>query len=103
MRKKIIDISNEEKKEEVYNLFIGFKSKNEAHKYFGISDNKNGSSYIKEIATLVGFDIDSYRKKEKRYCVNCGKEIVSKWGVKFCSNSCSASYNNKKRIGDCNG
>ena len=27
-------------------------------------------------------------------CINCGNEITSKWGKKFCSRSCSASYNN---------
>ena len=99
MRKKIIDISTEEKKVEVYNLFSGFKSKNEAHVYFGISDNKNGSAYIKMIASSVGFDINSYKNK-KKYCLNCGNEIINKWGKKFCCSSCSASYNNKHRSHD---
>lgn len=96
MRKKIIDISTEEKKEEVYNLFSGFKSKNEAHKYFGISDNKSGSAYLNEIAEAVGFDINSYKNKT-RYCLNCGGEIENKWGKKFCCRSCSTTYNNKNR------
>lgn len=29
-------------------------------------------------------------------CLYCGKELI-KWQKKFCSNSCSASYNNPKR------
>lgn len=98
MKRKIIDISSEEKKKEVYNLFVGFKNKNEAHEYFGISDNKSGLLYIKTIANAVGFDINSYKKK--KYCLNCGKEIVNKWGSKFCSSSCSATFNNKKRSHD---
>ena len=95
MRRKVIDISSDIKKEEVYNLFLSFKNKSEAHRYFGISDNKNGSIYLREVAKSVGFDIDSYRKKKK--CLNCGKEIENKWGAKFCSRSCSTSFNNKKR------
>jgi predicted nucleic acid-binding Zn ribbon protein len=36
--------------------------------------------------------------EEKRYCLNCGKEIVAKdKRQKFCCQSCAASYNNKKR------
>ena|SRR6056300_1389927 len=29
------------------------------------------------------------------YCHNCSGEITSKWGIKFCSKSCSAEFNNK--------
>ena len=45
-----IDISTEEKKQEVYNLFASFKMKGDIHKYYGISDNSQGCNYIKEIA-----------------------------------------------------
>ena len=35
---------------------------------------------------------------EKKYCLNCGKEITTKdKRQKFCCQSCAASYNNKKR------
>jgi len=34
---------------------------------------------------------------EKKYCLNCGKELVNKWQTKFCSQSCSASYSNRNR------
>lgn len=30
-------------------------------------------------------------------CLNCGKEITSKYGTKFCSHNCSATYTNKNR------
>ena len=34
--------------------------------------------------------------KAKKYCLNCGKEIISGDArKKFCNHSCSASYNNK--------
>ena len=29
-------------------------------------------------------------------CLNCGKELTNKWQKKFCSRSCSATYNNEK-------
>ena len=35
---------------------------------------------------------------DKRFCLQCGKEIVSKdQRQKFCSRSCAATYNNKRR------
>jgi len=48
--------------------------------------NKNGYSYLLE-------------QKEKRKCLNCGKEIntTKKSEKKFCDNSCAAKYNNHKR------
>ena len=99
-KRRIIDISTEEKKKEVFEKFSGFTSKNQAHIYFGISDNKQGSEYLKEIAESVGFDLNLYkerRKKPIRYCKQCGKEITSKWGKDFCCSSCAAKYNNEHR------
>lgn len=87
-----IDISTEEKKQEVYNLFASFKKKSDIHKYFGISDNSQGCKHIKDVADEIGFDLNSYKKK---YCLECGKEITSKYGNKFCSCSCSVSHRNK--------
>lgn len=100
MKKKIL-IETEEQKKEVFDLFNRFKSKNEAHKYFEISDNKQGSEYLKNIAIKIGFDLELYKErriKSKIYCLNCGKEIVNKWGKNFCSKSCSATLNNKLRV-----
>lgn len=99
-KRKIIDISTEEKKKEVFEKFDKFNSKNQAHEYFGISDNKQGSEYLKEIALAVGFDLSIYkerRKKPIRYCKQCGKEITSKWGKDFCCSSCATKYNNEHR------
>ena len=96
-RRKEILVDTEEQKKIVYDLFDSFKSKNEAHKYFKISDNKQGSEYIKHIANIVGFDFSKY-KKPKQFCLNCGKELENKGQTKFCSMSCSARFNNKNRV-----
>lgn len=34
-------------------------------------------------------------KEEKRYCMNCGKEIVGRAGKMFCSDNCRNTHNNK--------
>lgn len=38
------------------------------------------------------------RKKETKYCLQCGKKLSGLTQLKFCSRSCSASFNNKKKI-----
>ena len=99
-KRKVIDISTEEKKREVFELFDSLTSRNKAHEYFGISDNKQGSNYLRQIANEVGFDFSQYderRKKPIMYCEECGKELVAKWQKKFCCSSCAAKYNNKHR------
>ena len=99
-KRKIIDISTEEKKKEVFEKFDSFNSKNQAHEYFGISDNKQGSEYLKQIANEVGFDLSIYKERKNKplkYCKQCGKEITSKWAKEFCSSSCAAKYNNERR------
>ena len=100
MKRKIIDISTDEKKKEVYSIFDSLTSKNQIHKYFGISDNKSGSEYIKNIANEIGFDLNIYKErkiKPKKYCLQCGNEIFKRWNKKFCSQSCSAKYINSHR------
>lgn len=34
--------------------------------------------------------------KEKRYCNECGKEIIGRAGKMFCSDSCRNNYNNRQ-------
>lgn len=34
------------------------------------------------------------RKKQKQYCLYCGKELTGDYRKKFCNHSCAASYNN---------
>lgn len=57
-----------------------------------------GSSWykIKEKAIEIGFDINEYKKRRKKYCNHCNKELI-RGQYKFCSSSCSATYNNRKR------
>lgn len=94
--KNKIDVSTEEKRKEIYDIFDSLTSKNKIHEYFNISDNKNGSEYIKQIANEIGFDLNIYKERKKKFCLNCGKEL-KKGQNKFCSSSCAASFNNKKR------
>ena len=99
MRSKFfIDISTEDKAEEVYNLFDSFEKIGDIYKYFGKTGNSKEIEYVKNIAKQINFDLNIYkeRKHPKKHCLQCGKEL--KYGqLKFCSNSCSASFNNKLR------
>jgi len=99
-KRKTIDISTQQKREEVYRIFDSLTSKNKVHEYFGISDNKNGSEYIKSIADEIGFDLNLYNERKKkpvRYCKQCGKEIKSRFAKEFCCGSCAVKYNNEHR------
>ena len=44
----------------------------------------------------LGETYQKYNPSEIKYCLNCGSEIKNS-GTKFCSQSCSATYNNKLR------
>lgn len=51
---------------------------------------------IKVCKDKYGIDIENIVcQNKKRFCLNCGNEING--DRKFCSRSCAASYNNKKR------
>ena len=58
---------------------------------------------IKKIMAEIGYDWDKHlseiNENKRRYCLNCGKEILGEKisHRKFCSSSCSASYNNKDK------
>lgn len=41
--------------------------------------------------------LESKKVKEKKYCLQCGKELNTRKQKKFCSSSCAAKYNNSKR------
>lgn len=97
---KYIDISTPKLKNEILNIFRSLTSISEACKYFNMSDIPCNRKYIKFIANEIGFDIDIFnknRKGEPKKCLLCGK--ILKYGQKkFCSNSCSAIYNNRLRV-----
>ena len=101
MKKKEIDLSTEEKKKEFFDILNGLKCKREAYEYLGISGNNYGIVRLNELASIVGFDLNVYaerRRTKSKICLCCGKEFVPQTlSQKFCSLSCAASYNNKKR------
>lgn len=86
-----IDISN---KEEVLQQFNSFTKKGDIYKFYHISDNSEGCKYVRKIAEEIGFDLENYSKRNKKYCILCGKEL-KKQQKKFCSKSCAAKVNNK--------
>jgi len=51
---------------------------------------------VKEKANKCGLNFKSFLKKEANKCLECNKDIEK--NKKFCSSSCSAKHNNKKRI-----
>lgn len=93
-----IDLSTENKKKEVYELFNSFTKKGDIFKHYGVSDNTTNTRYLKQIGEEIGFDFSIYTKRKhlSKYCLNCGKELRNAQN-KFCSSSCAATYNNKKR------
>lgn len=92
-----IDISTEENKIYIYNLFMSFSKKSDIYKYFGKHDTRENILYVNNIASLIGFDLSIYKQRKKKYCLHCGKELVI-GQKKFCSRSCSSSYNNSHRV-----
>ena len=98
-----IDISTEEKRKEIYELFNSFTKKSSIFEYYGISDNGANINKINEIAQDIGFDFGKYKKrkeKEQGFCLECGKPL-EKGQKKFCCISCSAKYNNRQRGEHC--
>lgn len=84
---------------ELYNLLDGFKSRGEAYKHFGLSDNSQSIRKLKNLAYSVGFDLKTYDNRRKppiKYCKQCNKEFRH-YGNIFCSRSCSAKHNNSQR------
>ena len=70
-KKHIIEIDTPEQKAEVLKVFESLNSKNQVHIYYGISDNKQGSDYIKYVAHEIGFDLNTYKIKTKsRYLLH---------------------------------
>lgn len=80
---------------ELLSILNTCKSKADFFKAFNLA---GGPTDYKELETLckrIGYDM-ALLKKEKRHCLTCGKEL-KKGQTKFCCQSCSATFNNKKR------
>lgn len=78
-----------------------------ARQEFGKANYTNREK-IKKLLFAEGIDWQQWlaekKKKEQRFCKNCGKDITEKEkGVKFCCQSCATTYNNhlKKKIRYC--
>ena len=62
-----IDISSDDKKREVYDLFKSFSSKKEIYEYYGVCSNTANIKYINKVAEEIGFDFSWYKEKKKRF------------------------------------
>jgi hypothetical protein len=76
---------------EIINLLQLGKTYFEVSKIIGRSENS-----IRVKMGRIGETYSKYNDKKLRMCINCGCEIF-KFGKVFCSNSCSATFNNKLR------
>lgn len=91
-----IDISSEEKRKEVFELFEKLSSKSEILRYYHKSGNAANWKYISNIGEIIGFDFKGNKKNlRNKICEQCGKEFIAKYkSQRFCSSKCSAIYNN---------
>lgn len=96
IKKLEIDISTDEKKRKVYELFENFTKICDIYSFFGVEDTPYNNRYAHKIANEIGFDFSYYKEKKKRYCLHCGKEL-KRGQKKFCSSSCAAKHNNVGR------
>ena len=78
--KTLFDIFNESKN--VSNVLLKMK----------LCDNTINRNKIKNLMLEVNFDINIYKERKKKYCKTCNKLLKNQ--KKFCSSSCSASFNN---------
>jgi hypothetical protein len=80
----------------LFEIIRNANSKNDVLlKYYGYS---NKTTYDKLDILIKKYNIDvSHFEKKIKYCLFCGKPIISKYN-KFCNSSCAASFNNKNRI-----
>ena len=51
-----IDVSDENKAREVYEIFKSFSSKKEIYEYYGVCSNTANIKYVNKIAEEIGFD-----------------------------------------------
>ena len=99
---RVIDLTDERQRKELLYTFNSFSTKKECYEYLGVCDNNQGIKYLKDICKVIGFDLDIYKLRRKsktsKVCLTCGKEFITEYcSQKFCSRSCSATYNNQHR------
>ena len=62
---KKFDLSTEEKRNEVFELFKSFNKKGDIYGYLNTSDNGISISYVNEVAHIINFDFKYYNEKKK--------------------------------------
>lgn len=94
-----IDISTEEKRNLVFDIFNKMTKKGDIFDYYDVSDNTQNTKELTRVGEIIGFDFSIYHKRKHpdRFCKVCGKKLKS-GQEQFCSKSCSAKYNNKQRV-----
>lgn len=60
------------------------------------TNREKSKKYLKELGIDWKVWLEEKKQQKKRYCKNCGKELKGDQ-YSFCSRSCSATFNNKKR------
>ena len=60
------------------------------------TNREKSKKYLKELGIDWKVWLEEKKQQKKRYCKNCGKEL-KRDQYNFCSRSCSATFNNKKR------
>lgn len=60
------------------------------------TNREKSKKYLKELGIDWKIWLEEKKQQKKRYCKNCGKEL-KRDQYSFCSRSCSAAFNNKKR------
>jgi hypothetical protein len=85
-------------KEEEYRYCIELLKEGKTYEEIGIILGRSKKS-IRSKILKSGESYEKYNKKEKiiKVCLNCGDVLEKKHQTKFCSSSCSATYNNKLR------
>lgn len=89
---------NEMTYDEIKNIVENSGTYSEIARKIFSNDSYSKRELVKKIIKEYNLEF-IHKTKKKKFCVYCGKEIVGKHKTqkKFCSSSCSASYNNKKR------
>lgn len=81
------------------NIIEKSKSLSDLARYIFGKENYTNREKCKQILSEHGIEWKSWcegnKKKEKKYCLYCGKELSGRRRKKFCNHSCAASYNNK--------
>lgn len=108
MKENYKDFESRFSKDEIIELFEKFDNKKDLINYLGISGWANGDRLLKNLANKINEPLEKYfpthKCERETYelnpvrCLQCNKPLDYKHrNNKFCSSSCSATYNNLRR------